>query len=128
VSQTDNSGYVTLPLVTSGTNLLSKYIQIDVREGANPCVSPAVENPEGSQDVTINNMQFHREYGQSAGASNRYDWVAFSTISNNACISLAFILHSVNPGVYSPPPPVYDKAAEMAVIDGTMATFGKITS
>jgi hypothetical protein len=128
VSQTENSGYVTLPLVTSGTNLLSKYIQINVREGANPCASPAVENPEGSQDVTINNIQFNRQYGQSAGASNRYDWVAFSTINNNACISLAFILHSVNPGVYSPPPPVYDKMKESAIIDATMATYGKITS
>jgi hypothetical protein len=127
--QTDNSGYVTLPLVTSGTNLLSKYIQIDVREGANPCASPAVENPEGSpQDVTINNIQFQKQHGQSAGASNRYDWVAYSTLSNNACISLAFILHSVNPGVYSPPPPAYDKTAEMAVIDATMSTYGKITS
>jgi hypothetical protein len=120
---------VTLPLVTSGTNLLSKYIQIDVREGANPCASPAVENPEGSpQDVTINNIQFQKQHGQSAGASNRYDWVAYSTINNNACISLAFILHSVNPGVYSPPPPAYDKTAEMAVIDATMSTYGKITS
>jgi hypothetical protein len=128
VSQTDNSGYVTLPLVTSGTNLLSKYIQIDVREGANPCVSPAVENPEGSQDVTINNIQFRRQYGQGAAVSNRYDWVAYSTINNNACISLAFILHSVNPGVYATPPPVFDQAAESAVIDATMATYGKITS
>ena len=128
MSQTDNSGYVTLPLVTSGTNLLSKYIQINVREGANPCVSPAVENPEGSQDVTINNIQFRRQHGQGAGASNRYDWVAFSTINNNACISLAFILHSVDPGVYATRPPVYDPATERAVIDATMATYSRLTS
>jgi hypothetical protein len=128
VSQTDNSGYVTLPLVTSGTNLLSKYIQINVREGANPCASPAVENPEGSQDVTINNIPFNKQYGQGAAASNRYDWVAFSTIDNNACISLAFVLHSVNPGVYSPPPPMYDKVKESAIIDATMATYSKIRS
>jgi hypothetical protein len=128
MSQTDNYGYVTLPLVTSGTNLLSKYIQINVREGANPCVSPAVENPEGSQDVTINNIPFNKQHGQSAGASNRYDWVAFSTIDNNACISLAFVLHSVNPGVYSPPPPAYDPVKESAIIDATMATYSKIRS
>jgi hypothetical protein len=127
VSQTDNSGYVTLPLVTSGTNLLSKYVQIDVREGANPCVSPAVENPEGSQNVIINNIQFLKQNGQGAAASNRYDWVAYSTVSNNACISLAFILHSVNPGVYATPPPVFNKAAESAVIDTTMSTYSKIS-
>jgi hypothetical protein len=129
VNQTANSGYVSLPLVTSGTNLLSKYIHIDVREGANPCASPAVANPEGSpQDVTINNVQFQKQHGQWAGASNRYDWVAFSTISNNACISLAFVLHWVNPGVYTPPLPAFDKTAEMAVIDATMATYSRITS
>ena len=128
MSQTANYGYVTLPLVTSGTNLLTKYIHIDVREGANPCASPAVANPEGSQDVTINNIQFNRKHGQWDGASNHYDWVAFSTISNNACISLAFVLHSVNPGVYSPPAPVFNKAAEMAVIDTTMATYSRVSS
>jgi hypothetical protein len=85
-----------------------------------------VENPEGSQNVTINNIQFLKQTGQGALVSNRYDWTAYSTISNNACISLAFILHSVIPGVYSPPPPVFNKAAESAVIDTTMSTYGRI--
>ena len=128
VSQSDTSGQVALPLVTSGTNLLSKYIQIHVREGANPCVSPAVENPEGSQNVTINNIPFLKQTGQGAAVGNRYDWTAYSTVYNNACISLAFILHSANRGNYATPPPEFDKAAESAVIDATMATYGRITS
>jgi hypothetical protein len=128
VSQSDTSGRVTLPLVSSGTNLLSKYVEIHVREGAVPCVSPAVENPEGSQQVTINNIPFTKQTGQGAAVGNRYDWTAYSTVYNNACISLAFILHSTNPGNYATPPPVFDKAAESAVIDATMATYSKITS
>jgi hypothetical protein len=128
VSQSDNDGQVTLPLVTSGTNLQSKYIQIHVREGANPCVSPAVENPEGSQNVTINSIPFLKQTGQGAAVGNRYNWTAYSTVYNNACISLAFILHSTNRGNYATPPPEYDPAAESAVIDATMATYGKITS
>jgi hypothetical protein len=128
VSQSDNSGRVTLPLVSSGTNLQSKYIEINVREGANPCVSPAVENPEGSQQVTINNIPFTKQTGQGAAVGNRYDWAAYSTVYNNACISLAFIMHSTNPGNYPTPPPVFDKTAESAVIDTTMATYSRITS
>ncbi len=128
VSQSDNTGRVNLPLVRAGTNLLSKYIQIHVVEGADPCVSPAVENPTASENVTINNMQFLKQSGQGAAAGNRYDWTAYSTTNNNACISLAFVLHSANPGNYATPPPVFDMAAESAVIGTTMSTYGRITS
>ncbi|MBN2116372.1 MAG: hypothetical protein JW730_07370 [Anaerolineales bacterium] len=126
VSQSDTTGRVSLPLVAAGTNLISKDIQIHVVEGANPCVSPAVENPTSSENVTINNMQFLKQSGQGAAAGNRYDWTAYSTTSGNACISLAFILHSVNPGNYATPPPVFDMAAESAVIGTTMNTYNKI--
>ncbi len=126
-SQSDNAGRVNLPL-TGGTNLLEKYIQVNVVEGANPCVSPAVEpNPTSSQDVTFNNIQFLKQTGQGAAAGNRYDWTAYSTTRNNACISLAFILHSANQGNYSPTPPAFDPAAESAVFSTVMSTFNWIT-
>ncbi|HET6595484.1 MAG TPA: NBR1-Ig-like domain-containing protein [Anaerolineales bacterium] len=128
VSQSDTVGQVSLPIMTAGTNLLSKYIQIHVREGINPCVSPAVDNPLTTEDVTINNIAFTKQTGQGAAAGNRYDWTAYSTVSNNACISLAFVLHSANSGNYATPPPEFDKAAESAVIDATMATYSRITS
>lgn len=128
LSQSDNFGQVSLPIVTAGTNLLSKTIQIHVREGVNPCVSPAVDNPLTTENVTINNIAFTKQTGQGAAAGNRYDWTAYSTVSNNACISLAFILHSANRGNYATPPPEFDKTAESAVIDATMATYSKITS
>jgi hypothetical protein len=127
VSQADNVGQVTLPIVNAGTNLLSKYIQIHVVEGANPCVNPAMENPTSSENVTINNIQFLKQSGQGAAAGNRYDWIAYSTVRNNACISLAFILHSANPGNYPTPPPVFDMAVESAVVGTTMNTFNWIS-
>lgn len=126
VNQSDNAGRVNLPIVTPGTNLLSKYIQVNVVEGASPCVSPAVENPTASEDVTINGIQFLKQTGQGAAAGNRYDWTAYSNTSNNACISLAFILHSANPGNYPTPPPEFDMPAESAVIETTMSTYNKI--
>jgi len=126
VSQTDNTGRVSLPIVKPGTNLLEKYIQVSVVEGANPCVSPAVENPVSTENVTINAIPFVKQSGQGAAAGNRYDWTAYATTNNNACISMAFILHSANPGNYATPPPVFDMAAESAVIGTTMSTYNKI--
>jgi hypothetical protein len=117
---------VSLP-VTAGTNLISKYIQIHVVEGANPCVSPAVDGvPTSTENVTINNITFVKTTGQGAAAGNRYDWTAYATTSSNACISLAFILHSANPGNYATPPPVFDMPKESAVIGTTMSSYNKI--
>ena len=127
VSQSDTVGRVSLPIVTAGTNLLSKYIQIHVVEGANPCVSPAVDGvPSSTENVTINNIPFVKTTGQGAAAGNRYDWTVYATTHNNACITLAFVLHSVNPGNYATPPPVFDMAQETAVIGATMSTFGRL--
>jgi hypothetical protein len=127
VSQSDNVGHVSLPIVNAGTNLRSKYIQIHVREGVTTCKSPAIEHPLTSENVTINNIAFLQETGQGAAAGNRYDTTAFSTTSNNACISLSFVLHSENPGNYPTPPPEFDMAVESAVIDTTMSTYSKIS-
>jgi hypothetical protein len=126
VDQTDTVGYVTLPIVTAGTNLREKYIQIHVVEGATPCVSPAMDNPVTNENVTINAIPFTKQTGQGAGAGHRYDWTAYSTTYNNACISLAFVLHSVNPGVYSTQPPEFDMAKETEVISTTIATYSRI--
>ncbi|HKG55114.1 MAG TPA: NBR1-Ig-like domain-containing protein [Anaerolineales bacterium] len=128
VSQTDNLGRVSLPIVTGGTNLLEKYIQINVEENKSPCTSPAVDGtPTSTENVTINNVQFVKTTGQGAAAGNRYDWTAYATTSNNACISLAFILHSANPGNYATQPPVFDSAKESEVIGTTIATYSKMS-
>jgi hypothetical protein len=128
MSQSDNVGLVSLPIVNAGTNLRSKYIQIHVREGISPCKSPAVEQPLTTENVTINNIAFVKETGEGAVAGNRYDTTAYSTTYNNACISLAFVLHSDNPFNYPTPPSEYNETAEKAVIDTTMATYSRITS
>jgi hypothetical protein len=126
-NQSDNAGRVNLT-IASGTNLSEKYIQVNVVENANPCVSPAVggtNNPP--ENVTINNIQFVKRTGEEGAAGNFYDWVTYSTTRNNACISLAFILHSVNPNNFPTPIPVFDKAAESAVFTEIINTFNWIT-
>jgi hypothetical protein len=127
VNQTDNLGRVSLPIVQGGTNLLEKYVQVDVQDNRSPCVSPVVEGaPSSTENVTINNIPFVKMTGQGAAAGNRYDWTAYTTTNNNACISMSFILHSANPGNYSTPPPTYQPPLESSVIATTMATFNKV--
>jgi Ig-like domain from next to BRCA1 gene len=127
-NQTDNLGRVNLPLVTPGTNLSEKYIQVSVTEGKNPCVVTDFEGGEAIERVTINNIQFDKQTGQGVAAGNIYDWTGYSTVRNNACIILAFILHSTNPANHATPPPVFDKAKESEVINTVMNTFSWLTT
>ncbi|HAV76706.1 MAG TPA: hypothetical protein DCX53_05050, partial [Anaerolineae bacterium] len=125
VTASDTSARINLP-ITSGTNLSEKYVLITVVENAAACKSPDIGGqPLTSENVTINGIQFLKESGDSAGAGNRYDYVAYSTVSNNNCISLSFVLHSHNPGNFPTPPPEFDKAAESAVFDLIIKTFSK---
>jgi hypothetical protein len=128
VSQSDTFGRVNLPLVATGTTLQEKYIEVSVAENKDPCVTTTMENGGDKTTVTINNIPFTKQSGQGAAAGNRYDWTAYSTVtSSKACIILAFVLHSTNPGNYTTPPPDYDKAKESAVIDAVMNTYSLIT-
>ncbi len=125
-SQTDAESRADLPF-TAGTNLAEKYLKVKVTENLNPCVSEYAGSENGpAQAVTINNIQFNKQSGTDAGAGNFYDWVAYTTVRNNACIVMLFVLHSNNPGVFTTPPPLFDKTAESAVFDTTMATFNWI--
>jgi len=126
-NQSDNDGRVNLPFA-GGTNLQEKYVAVTVRENLTPCVSPVVGGSSAtSENVTFNNIQFTKVTGSEGAAGNLYDWVTYSTVRNNACISLAFILHSANPGVFSTPPPQFDKNAESAVFTTVMNSFNWIT-
>lgn len=126
-NQSDNAGRVNLSF-TQGTNLSEKYVQVNVVENANPCVSPAVGGTNNlPENVTINTIQFVKRTGQEGAAGNIYDWVTYSTTRTNACISLAFILHSVNPNNFPSPPPVFDMNAESVVFTQIINTFNWIT-
>jgi hypothetical protein len=110
--------------IASGTNLSEKYLDLSIVEGAAVCKSPDIGGtPGATETVAINGIQFLKESGDSAGAGNRYDYVAYSAMSNNNCVSLTFVLHSLNPGNFPTPPPEFDKAAESAVFDLIINTF-----
>jgi len=124
-SQSNIESRINLP-ISSGTTLLEKYTMVNVLElqSGQKCQSPVVDNnPTSTENVTINNIAFTKQIGQGVAAGNIYDWYVYLNQTNNVCISLTFVLHSANPGVYSTPPPVFDKNAESAVFTTMMNTF-----
>ncbi|MBK9923783.1 MAG: hypothetical protein IPP66_00700 [Anaerolineales bacterium] len=122
--QTDVHTRIGLPIVTAGTNLGEKYVDITVTENAATCKSPDTGGEvSATENVTINNIQFLKETGAGVGAGNLYEFVAYSSVANNNCVSLTFVLHSTNPGNYETPPPVFDTASESAIFDSIIKTF-----
>jgi photosystem II stability/assembly factor-like uncharacterized protein len=113
---------------TPGTNLGEKYLETIVAENANPCQSPLTTAHSTSENVVINSIPFLKQTGGDAGVGNIYEWEAYSTSSNNVCVSMDFVLHSTNPDNSEPPLPVFNKAAESAVFMQIMSTFAWTTS
>ena len=126
VDQSTNALKMNLPF-TPGTNLVEKYLQVSVIENANPCQSPLSSlSPPGSptETVVINGISFLKQVGGDAGVGHRREWVGYSTLKNNACISMDFVLHSLDAGNSATPPPIFNKEAESAVFRQMMGTFG----
>ena len=121
------AGPLSLPIKTDGTNLADKTLQVAVTEGAATCASPEAAGYApgsiASDSATFNGVPFVRQSSSSAGAGNQYLWVGYSTTRGGVCVSLTFILHSLNPGNFPTPPPVYDPAAESAMFQTIMSTF-----
>ena len=115
----DNRARVSLSF-TSGTNLTEKYLDVVVTEGLTQCKATIFTNPaSGSSNVVINGVNFLVENGTDSALGNIYEWKAYSAVRNNACVSMNFILHSMNNGA-----PAFDKTAESNVFDVLMSTFG----
>ncbi|HEX6269521.1 MAG TPA: NBR1-Ig-like domain-containing protein [Anaerolineales bacterium] len=124
--ETNNSILIRMP-ITPGTNLMEKYLQMSVNENVNPCQSSLSDTSRpGSptETVVFNGIPFFKQIGGDAGAGNFHEWVGYSTLKNNACISMDFVLHSLAAGAFEPPVPEFDKAAESAVFAQVMSTFG----
>ena len=125
---TDNHTRIDLPFV-QGTNLREKYLEVTVAENANPCRSPLASSSilQTSETVIINGISFLKETGADAGVGHLHQWIAYSTSRDNVCVSLDFILHSLNPGNFATPPPVFDYAAESAVFGQIVSTYAWLT-
>ena len=116
-----NYARIDLPFV-QGTNLTEKYLEVIVTGNVNQCQSP-LQTPNPSETVVINGISFLRQTGADAGVGHLREWIAYSTVVNEVCVSMDFILHSLNPDNSSTPPPAFDFAAESVVFGQIMSTF-----
>jgi len=108
----------------AGTTLLEKYMQIDVTPYAAECRQLRYGTEAfASSNVTINGVEFFRESGAGLGAGTVYEWTGYSTLKGTTCITIIFVLHSANPGVYATEPPAFDPAAESEIFDVLISTF-----
>ena len=125
-SQNNNYRRIDLSFA-QGTNLVEKYLEATVKENASVCKSSKLVNT--SESVTFNGVSFLKETGQEGAAGNIYDVVAYSAFraGTSTCVTMDFVLHSTNPGVYPTPPPLFDMAAESAVFAQIMSTFAWTT-
>jgi len=122
--RTDNFAHINLPRMP-GTNLGDKYLEVIVAENANPCQSPLATESilETSETVIINGISFLKQTGGDATAGHINTWTAYSTMRDNACVSLDFVLRAADPGVFTTPPPLYDEAVETAVFGQIVSTY-----
>ena len=109
-----------------GTTLINKTMEINVTPDAKVCNEGTYLSDTGStspQQVTVNAINFLKETGSGIGAGNIYDWTGYSTLKGTTCITITFVLHSANAGVYSTEPAPFDKAAESQIFGELLDTF-----
>jgi hypothetical protein len=110
-----------------GTSLAEKYAQIDVITSPVVCASP-LGTASLSQNMTINGVPFLKQIGAQDAAGSTYTWMVFSTQKGTTCVSVGFVLRSLNPGpLPTPTAPPYNAVTESLIFDQMIATFGWLT-
>lgn len=126
-SQSNTAAQLTLPMLSTGTNLTSKTLDLKVVEGLSTCSVALTHGAPGgisqTQNISLNGLNFVKVEGTERGAGQIYQYTAYSTAKGNACLTLMFILRSGQPGFYDPPRPVFDTLLETAIISQVLGTF-----
>ena len=109
-----------------GTTLLEKRMEIDVRDLGLDCrqatYGGAIVGDTGTA-LLAEGGSFVVESGTGIAAGNIYDWTSYSAKRGVNCVTITFVLHSADPGVYATAPPPFDKAAESAIFDELLGTY-----
>lgn len=123
----DGAARIDLP-IAADTNLREKYLEVACRTGVDPCVSPQAAGYApgslGTVTMNVNGTEFTVQSAGEGAAGNFYEWQGYSVTRGGQCLSLTFILHSVNAMNFNPPIAEFDEAAETAAIAEIMSTFG----
>ena len=111
-----------LPIVP-GTLLVEKYVEARVVEGASVCNLGGYAAT--SETVAINGISFLKETRDEGAAGSLYALTSYSAFAPNSsnCVTMMFILHSHDAGMFQSPPPPFDKDGESAVFGQIMSAF-----
>ncbi len=123
---TDTSIRIQLPII-QGTNLVEKYLDINVQDGNATCQSPEAAGYAYGfitpVNLTINGLAWVEESSGEGAAGSMYDWTAYSTVNGSICVNLTFVLHSHNPMDFYTVPPTYNQTVESSVFIQIVDTF-----
>lgn len=127
VSDSPTAARIQLPIAPD-TNLVEKYLDVSVEMGAIPCLSPYSTGymPPGiltTGTQTINDIYWVIEESSEGAMGSFYQWKSYSAFNGSDCVSLTFVLHSHNIGMYEDPPDEFDLEEESEVFGLIMATF-----
>jgi hypothetical protein len=112
--------------VAPGTRLMEKVLDIQTTTDTSDCRESNyidTEHVATSGYVDRNGIHFFRQTGAFLGANNIFEWTAYSSTHGMHCLTLTFVLHSSNQGVYSTEPAQFDKTAESHVFDQMLDTL-----
>jgi hypothetical protein len=126
--QSDSGAYPIVFVLEAapGTTLLEKTMELNFTDQIAECKQSIYGSDSGStspEHVRINGVDFLKEAGGRAGAGNIYDWTSYPTVKGVHCITVTFVLHSANAGVYSTEPAPFDRAAESEIFGQLLSTF-----
>ena len=126
VTDTPTSARIQLP-IEPDTNLAEKYLDISVQEDVSPCLSPQAAGWAPSSltptTETYNGLEFTVVSAGEGAAGSYYAWTGYSTVNGSICVSLTFVMHSLNPDAYDSPPPTFDEPAETVIFPLIVDTF-----
>lgn len=118
-------GYFTYE-VPYPSNLSWKEMHVAWHSSDLECSKPAagaIEATAPPEQVVIHGIHFTKDQGADQGMNQVHESSSYSTLHGSACISITFTLHWVKPGVYSPEPPSFDHAAEIALFEEILTTL-----
>lgn len=117
---------IDLPMA-SGTTLSEKYLEISAASGQAGCSSPYALGFDPAaletKSVDYNGIEYLEQSGSEGAAGSVYEFTSYSTQEDGTCLSLSFVLHSVNPDVFDTPPPAFDSPAEKNSFESILQSF-----
>jgi hypothetical protein len=123
-----------LPIDETGTNIAEKYFKVDAKSARNGVCDYYLPHHEQTAfspaKVTNNGIEFIRERVMDAAAGSAYTETSYTTLKNNNCITIDFVLRSYNdlmiPTYTNPnakPYMVYSFDKESAVVNQILSTM-----